>query len=139
MGVDDGCAELYAAAGHRALDRGRSSSDQRRGRDGASGARGLAMLVTDAAKLRWMGVDMRSRWRRRVAVVLTYAVFLVAVWIHPRRTMVVLQVLLYAQMMSGLWAVAGRGIFGVGSAGSGVRAATVGGLYCCCEPSEPPP
>jgi hypothetical protein len=61
------------------------------------------MLRTDATKLRWMGVDMRPRWRRRVAVILTYAVFLIAVWVHPRRTLVVLQVLLYAQMMSGLW------------------------------------
>src|SRR5271168_4089210 len=105
MGMDVGSAGGDAAAGDRAVDRGRSPSDQRGGGDGVSGARGLAMLVTDAAKLRWMGVDMRSRWRRRVAVVLTYAVFLVAVWIHPRRTMVVLQVLFYAQLMSGLWAL----------------------------------
>src|SRR5271168_5417764 len=102
MGVDDGCAELYAAAGHRALDRGRSSSDQRRGRDGASGARGLAMLVTDAAKLRWMGVDMRSRWRRRVAVVATYAAFLAVVWVQPwwaGKLFVALFVASLAQMM----------------------------------------
>jgi hypothetical protein len=32
-----------------------------------------------------MGLDMRPRWRRRVAVVLTYAVFLVVVWGHPWR------------------------------------------------------
>ncbi len=43
------------------------------------------MLRTDAAKLRWMGVDMRPRWRRRVAVVLSYGVFLVVVWVHPWR------------------------------------------------------
>ncbi len=39
-----------------------------------------------------------------MAVVATYAAFLVAVWVHPRRTRVVLEVLIYAQMMSGLWA-----------------------------------
>jgi hypothetical protein len=44
------------------------------------------MLRVDAAKLRWLGVDMRPRWRRRVAVVLTYAAFVVAVWWHPRRS-----------------------------------------------------
>ena len=43
------------------------------------------MLATDAKKLRWCGVDMRSRSRRRVAVVLTYAVFLAVVWLHPWR------------------------------------------------------
>jgi hypothetical protein len=43
------------------------------------------MLRTEAAKLRWLGVDMRPRWRRRVAVVLTYAAFLVVVWVHPWR------------------------------------------------------
>src|SRR5277367_367845 len=43
------------------------------------------MLRAEAAKLRWMGMDMRPRWRRRVAVVLTYAVFLVVVWVHPWR------------------------------------------------------
>jgi hypothetical protein len=43
------------------------------------------MLRAETAKLRWMGVDMRPRWRRRVAVVLTYAVFLVVVWLHPWR------------------------------------------------------
>ncbi len=43
------------------------------------------MLRAEAAKLRWLGVDMRPRWRRRAAVVLTYAVFLVVVWEHPWR------------------------------------------------------
>ena len=43
------------------------------------------MLRTDAAKLRWLGVDMGPRWRRRVAVVLTYVVFLAVVWVHPWR------------------------------------------------------
>lgn len=44
------------------------------------------MLRTDAGKLRWMGVDMRARWRRRVAVVLTYVAYGVVVWVHPRGT-----------------------------------------------------
>jgi hypothetical protein len=41
------------------------------------------MLRVDAAKLRWLGVDMRSRGRRRVAVVLSYALYLALVWFHP--------------------------------------------------------
>lgn len=43
------------------------------------------MLRTDVGRLKWMGMDMRLRWRRRTAVVLTYAVFLVVVWLHPWR------------------------------------------------------
>jgi hypothetical protein len=43
------------------------------------------VLKTDERELRCLGVDMRQRWRRRVAVVLTYAVFLVVVWRHPWR------------------------------------------------------
>jgi hypothetical protein len=43
------------------------------------------MLRAEAARLRWLGVDMRPRWRRRVAMVLTYAVYLVVVWLHPWR------------------------------------------------------
>ena len=43
------------------------------------------MLRVDAARLRWLGVDMRARWRRRVAVVVSYAAFLVVVWLHPWR------------------------------------------------------
>jgi hypothetical protein len=43
------------------------------------------MLAADAKKLRWLGIDMRPRWRRRVAVVLTYAVFMAVVWVHPWR------------------------------------------------------
>lgn len=43
------------------------------------------MLRAEAAKLRWLGVDMRPRWRRRAAVVLTYVVFLAVVWVHPWR------------------------------------------------------
>jgi hypothetical protein len=41
------------------------------------------VLRADAAKLRWLGVDMRPRWRRRVAVVVSYAVYLALVWFHP--------------------------------------------------------
>ena len=43
-------------------------------------------MLVDAKKLRWLGIDMCPRWRRRVVVVLTYAVFLVGLWIHPRRS-----------------------------------------------------
>lgn len=60
-------------------------------------------MLVDWKQLRWLGIDMGPRWRRRVAVVATYAAFLVAVWVHPRRTRVVLEVLIYALMMSGLW------------------------------------
>lgn len=37
------------------------------------------MLVTEAKKLRWLGIDMRPRGRRRVAVLATYFVMLVVV------------------------------------------------------------
>jgi hypothetical protein len=60
------------------------------------------MLRTDAAKLRWLGVDMRPRWRRRVAVVLSYAVYLALVWFHPWwavKLFIVLFVGWYAQLM----------------------------------------
>ena len=32
------------------------------------------MLATDEKRLRWWGIDMHARWRRRVAVVATYFV-----------------------------------------------------------------
>jgi hypothetical protein len=35
---------------------------------------------------KWCGIDMRARWRRRVAAGLTYAAFLLVVWVHPWRT-----------------------------------------------------
>jgi hypothetical protein len=60
------------------------------------------MLRTDATKLRWLGVDMRPRWRRRVAVVLSYAVYLTMVWFHPwwvPKLFIVLFVGWYAQLM----------------------------------------
>jgi hypothetical protein len=60
-------------------------------------------MLVDTKQLRWLGIDMGPRWRRRLAVVLTYAAFLVAVWVHPRKTFGLLQVLWYAQVMSGLW------------------------------------
>jgi hypothetical protein len=37
------------------------------------------MLATDEKRLRWWGVDMRQRWRRRVAVVVTYFVLFVMI------------------------------------------------------------
>ncbi len=36
------------------------------------------MLNTNAANLRFLGIDMQARWRRRVAVVASYTVFVVA-------------------------------------------------------------
>ena len=60
------------------------------------------MLRADATKLRWMGINMRPRWRRRVAVVATYATFLAVVWVQPwwaERLFLVLVVVSYAQMM----------------------------------------
>ena len=60
------------------------------------------MLRTDAAKLRWLGVDMHPRWRRRVAVVWSYAVYLALVWFHPWwavKLFIVLFVGWYAQLM----------------------------------------
>lgn len=60
------------------------------------------MLRADAAKLRWVGIDMRPRWRRRLAVVATYAAFLGIVWVQPwwsGRLFVVLWVLWFAKTM----------------------------------------
>ncbi len=37
------------------------------------------MLATDEKRLRWCGIDMRARWRRRVAVVATYFVLFVMI------------------------------------------------------------
>ncbi len=34
------------------------------------------MLATDEKKLRWLGIDLRARWRRRAAVVANYTVLL---------------------------------------------------------------
>jgi hypothetical protein len=48
------------------------------------------MLRAEEKRSRWLGMDMRPRWRRRVAVVVTYLAFLVALgssgaewWGHP--------------------------------------------------------
>jgi hypothetical protein len=37
------------------------------------------MLASETKKLRWMDIDMRPRWRRRIAVIATYAVFAVLI------------------------------------------------------------
>jgi hypothetical protein len=42
-------------------------------------------MLVDTKRLRWLGIDMGPRWRRRVAVVLTYAAFVAVVWLHPWR------------------------------------------------------
>jgi fatty acid desaturase len=48
------------------------------------------MLRAEEKRSRWLGMDMRPRWRRRIAVVVTYIAFLVALgsagaewWGHP--------------------------------------------------------
>ncbi len=57
------------------------------------------MLAANEKRLRWWGMDMRPRWRRRVAVVVTYMAFLAAIsfsdqpwWGHPMITTMTLLV-----------------------------------------------
>jgi hypothetical protein len=57
------------------------------------------MLKVNTTKLKWMGVDMRARWRRRLAVGLTYAVYAVVVWVHPQRTFSVLYLIYLATVV----------------------------------------
>lgn len=41
------------------------------------------MLMAEEAQISWLGVDMRARWRRRVAVLGTYlASFAASVWLE---------------------------------------------------------
>jgi len=47
-------------------------------------------MLKPEKNLRWLGIDMRPRWRRRIAVVVTYSAFIAAVstaqdgcWGHP--------------------------------------------------------
>lgn len=54
-------------------------------------------MLKPEKNLRWLGIDMRSRWRRRAAVVVTYTAFIAAVsaaqddrWDHPFLTMFLL-------------------------------------------------
>src|SRR5580698_9230854 len=86
-GLDACNADDHAAAGDRALV-GRGSVGSGWG-VGIGGGGGLGML-TDDKRSRWLGMDMRPRWRRRLAVVVTYAGFLAAIsssgerwWGHP--------------------------------------------------------
>ena len=59
------------------------------------------MLATDEKRLRWWGIDMHARWRRRVAVVVTYLVLFETIEIamenrwptHPRWTLMGMVVL----------------------------------------------
>jgi hypothetical protein len=63
------------------------------------------MLETEEKSLRWLGIDMRARWRRRVAVLVTYLAFLTAIgvsqgdWSHP---LIVMVALVAAVMMFGV-------------------------------------
>jgi hypothetical protein len=55
-------------------------------------------MLKPQKNLRWLGIDMHARWRRRVAVLVTYAAFIAVCatiqdggcWGHPFLTMVVL-------------------------------------------------
>jgi hypothetical protein len=68
------------------------------------------MLRVDASKLKWMGVDMRARWRRRLAVGLTYAVYAVVVWVHPQRTFSVLYLIYLAGVGQGVASAIAEGM-----------------------------
>jgi hypothetical protein len=59
-------------------------------------------MLVEAKQLRWMGIDLCSRRRRRVAVAATYAAFLVAVWLHPPRTYEVEMLLWFAMLTRGI-------------------------------------
>ena len=63
------------------------------------------MLATDEKRLRWCGIDMRSRSRRRVAVVATYAAFLGVVWVHSGWTRDVLEGVWVAWFLSMMWSM----------------------------------
>jgi hypothetical protein len=63
------------------------------------------MLATDAKRLRWFGIDMHSRSRRRVAVVVTYAAFLGVVWVHPRWARGVLEGVWMSWFLSSMWSM----------------------------------
>jgi hypothetical protein len=63
------------------------------------------MLATDVEKLHWCGIDMRPRWRRRVAVVATYAMFLFVVWWHPRWTYGAVEGLWLVWFLSTVWSM----------------------------------
>jgi hypothetical protein len=43
------------------------------------------MLASSEGRLRWWGIDMRPRWRRRAAVVATYVAFVVAISFSDER------------------------------------------------------
>jgi hypothetical protein len=42
-------------------------------------------MLAEEQKLQWCGIDMRARWRRRGAVVLTYLLMFVMVWVVSGR------------------------------------------------------
>lgn len=56
-------------------------------------------MLVDSNLLKWCGMDMRPRWRRRVAVLITYAAFLVAVWAPASRSYDVLLPLFYISLL----------------------------------------
>jgi hypothetical protein len=59
-------------------------------------------MLLDAKELRWFGIDMCSRERRRIAVALTYAAYLFVVWVHPPYTYEVVTVLWWIALNAGL-------------------------------------
>jgi hypothetical protein len=65
------------------------------------------MLAAEEKRIRWWGMDMRPRWRRRVAVVVTYLAFIPALassgaewWGHP---MVAMVIFIFAVMLFGVF------------------------------------
>jgi hypothetical protein len=69
------------------------------------------MLRAEEKKTRWLGMDMRPRWRRRVAVIVTYFGFLVAIsfsderwWGHP---MIATMVLVLLVQFAGVFRMSG--------------------------------
>ena len=60
------------------------------------------MLVSEK-NLRWCGIDMRPRWRRRMAVVLTYAAFVTAIWSPSIRVWAIVWSLFMASILIPIW------------------------------------
>jgi hypothetical protein len=55
-------------------------------------------MLRTSSRLNWLGIDMRARWRRRIAVIVTYIAFFISIastavdgwWGHPFVAMLVL-------------------------------------------------
>jgi hypothetical protein len=67
-------------------------------------------MLKPEKKLRWLGIDMRARWRRRAAVLVTYLAFIAVVsigqsdcWGHPFLTFLTLVVPVAAVQLLGVF------------------------------------